>query len=85
MESNKIYRQKGLSRIFDILFGRKDEYFTWYYSSENLEEFDSFTDENNGNYYKFLMGINIDNPHDFYDEYKRRRITELDVLSKISA
>ena len=81
----KYIEKKGLSRIFDKLLGRKNEYFTGYYSSENLEKLDSFINEGEGNYYKFLMGINIDNPHDFYDEYKRKRITELDVLSTISA
>ena len=81
----KYIEKKGLSRIFDKLLGRKNEYFTGYYSSENLEKLDSFIDESSGYYAKFLMGINIDNPHDFYDEYKRKRITELDVLSTISA
>ena len=31
------------------------------------------------------MGIHIENPHQVYDEYKRKRITELDILSTISA
>ena len=81
----KYIEKKGLSRIFDKFLGRKNEYFTGYYSSENLEKLDSFIDESSGYYAKFLMGIDIDNPHDFYDEYKRKRITELDVLSTISA
>ena len=46
---------------------RKVEYFTGYYSSEKVDTTDNYIDEDNGNYAKFLMGINIDNPHDFYD------------------
>ena len=81
----KFIEKKGLSRIFDKLLDRKVEYFTGYFSSEKVDRIDSYIDEDSGNYYKMLMAIDIDNPHDFYDEYKRRRITELDVLSTISA
>ena len=63
----KYIEKKGLSRIFDKLLDRKVEYFTGYYSSEKVDTTDNYIDEDNGNYAKFLMGINIDNPHDFYD------------------
>ena len=63
----KYIEKKGLSRIFDKLLDRKVEYFTGYYSSEKVDTNDNYIDEDNGNYAKFLMGINIDNPHDFYD------------------
>ena len=90
MDCNKIYRKKRyrkkrLSRIIDKLLDGKVGYFTGYYSSEKFEKFDSYIDEDNGNYYQFLIGMNIDNPHVFYDGYKRRRITELDILSTLSA
>ena len=63
----------------------KTEYFTGYYQSDEISERKSWIKEINGNYYKFLRGIRIINNHDEYDLYKRRRITELDVLSTISA
>jgi len=81
----KYIEKKGISRIFDKLFDRKTEYITGYYDSQKLERADSWTTEINGSYYKILMGIYIENPHEVYDEYKRKRITELDVLSTISA
>ena len=81
----KYIEKKGISRIFDKLFDRKTEYITGYYESQKLERADSWTREINGTYYKILMGIHIENPHQVYDEYKRKRITELDILSTISA
>ena len=53
----KYIEKKGLSWILDKLLDRKNEYFTAYFSSNNLENSDSFVYESNGNYYKFLMGM----------------------------
>ena len=77
--------KKGLSRIFDKLLDLKSDYFTGYLmlkeedgASQNIFEID-------GIFYRPLITVYIDNPHDIYDEYKRKRRTELDVLSTISA
>ena len=63
----------------------KSEYTAGYYESEEFSKSKSEIHEINGNYYKFLIGIDIINDHKKYDKYQRRRITELDVLSTISA
>ena len=63
----------------------KSEYTAGYYESEEFSKSKSEIHEINGNYYKFLIGIDIVNAHKKYDKYQRRRITELDVLSTISA
>ena len=81
----KYKEKKGISRLFDKILGLKSEYATGYYESgENIRS-NSEIYEINGNYYKFLISIEIINKHQEYEEYKRRRITELDVLSTISA
>ena len=81
----KYQEKKGISRLFDKLLNLKTEYFTGYYQFDDISEQKSWIQEINGNYYKFLRGIRIINNHDEYDLYKRRRITELDILSTISA
>ena len=87
MESHKILyiEKKGISRLFDKILGLKSEYATGNYESGEFSQSKSKIHEINGNYYKFLIGFNIENDHKKYDLYKRRRITELDVLSTISA
>ena len=77
--------KKGISRLFDKWFDLKNEYFTGSYESDIQENYESYIEEIDGNYYRFLTGVVIYNYHEVYDEYKRRKIIILDVLSTISA
>ena len=81
----KYKEKKGISRIFDKMLGLKSEYTTGDYESGEAYSSKSLIFEINGYYYKFLLSIEIKNRHHKYEEYQRRRITELDVLSTISA
>ena len=83
----KYKEKKGISRLFDNLFGLKSEYFTGYYESieKEKEKKDSYVINYKGIYYKCLIDIEIINDHLVFDEYQRSKTTELDVLSTISA
>ena len=81
----KYKEKKGISRLFDKLFDLKSEYFTGYYESDKIEKVDSYVGTVDGSHYKCLIRIKIINDHKVYDEYQRRKKTELDVLSTISA
>ena len=83
----KYKEKKGISRLFDNLFGLKSEYFTGYYESieKEKEKKDSYVINYKGIYYKCLINIEIINDHLVFDEYQRNKTTELDVLSTISA
>ena len=82
----KYKEKKGISRLFDKLLNLKTEYYTGHFGIDEVsDEEESWIDEIDGNYYKHLKGIFIENNHREYDLYKRRRITVLDVLSTISA
>ena len=82
----KYVEKKGLSKLFDKIFGLKSEYFTGDYKSEESRiENKMSIKEVNGSYYKLLIYIEIRNEHQEYDEYRRKEITILDVLSTISA
>ena len=81
----KYKEKKGLSRIFDKLLDLKSEYFTGYYDSPYEYEDDEWDIYIDGSSYKYLRTIRIENLHDVYDEYRRKKRTELDVLSTISA
>ena len=83
----KYKEKKGISRLFDNLFGLKSEYFTGYYESieKEKEKKDSYVINYKGIYYKCLIDIEIINEHLVFDEYQRSKTTELDVLSTISA
>ena len=81
----KYKEKKGISRLFDKILGLKSEYATGDYEYNEISAGNSKIHEINGNYYKFLLCIEIKNKPQEYVEYKRRRITELDALSTISA
>jgi len=81
----KYKEKKGISRLFDKLLNLKTEYYTGHFDIDEVFEKKSWIGEIDGNYYKNLKGIFIENNHREYDLYKRRRITVLDVLSTISA
>ena len=78
--------KKGLSRIFDKLLDLKSEYFTGYliFDTEGIVQITGVITID-GNKYRHVNEIHINNPHEAYDEYKRKGRTELDVLSTISA
>ena len=82
----KYVEKKGLSKLFDKILGLKSEYFTGDYKSEESRIENKMSIEKyNGSYYKLLIYIEIRNEHQEYDEYRRKEITILDVLSTISA
>ena len=83
----KYKEEKGISRIFDKLMGKKNEYTSGYISS--IESIDinhpiinrkKISDKNLKIIGEFLMSSEKN-----YTEYKRRKISLLDVISKIGA
>ena len=81
-----IYKEKkGISRLLDKLFDTKTEYYTGSYNFGELNPSQNHIYKIGKEYYLSLYDISIQNLHQIYDEYKRKKITELDVLSKISA
>ena len=77
--------KKGLSRIFDKLRNLKTEYYSGYFDSRSTELSNNTIKKIKREYYRPLLVVKINNRHEVYDDYKRRKITELDVLSTISA
>ena len=79
-----IYKEKkGISRLFDRLFDTKSEYFTGSYDMGEMNTLPSQIIYFRGNYYRSLFSVDSRNHHQFYELYKRKKITELDVLSSI--
>ena len=82
----KYKEKKGISRIFDNILGLKSEYY-----AGDVKDFAKFEDEewiiDGGElgYFRLLALFRMINTHHNYDEYRRRKISLLDVLSKVSA
>ena len=82
----KYKEKKGISRIFDNIFNLKTDYYAGDVSEAGLFETNPFFwPDGKGNYFKVLVLLEMRNDHWIYDEYRRRKISPLDVLSKISA
>ncbi len=81
----KYKEKKGISRIFDKLLVRKSEYFTGDYEENTMTKLNSSIYPLKGNYYLFLFRVRMRNQHGILDEYSRKKITELDIISTISA
>ena len=83
----KYKEKKGISRIFDKILNLKTEYYAGDISEYGLYETSNllYWPDGQGNYYKVLVELQMENYHWVYDEYRRRKISPLDVLSKISA
>jgi len=83
---NIIYKdEKGISRLFDIIKGEKDEIIGGHIASSDSYFFDRTLKKSEYNSIKFLGEIKIKNDHMNQIEIKRRIITPLDVISKLSA
>ena len=77
---------KGISRLWDYLINKKNEYITGYFSSSYFNIMDnSELLKINGSNYKLISIIKSFNSHNDYEEYKRKKIGILDVISKIGA
>jgi hypothetical protein len=82
----KYKEKKGISRIFDNILGLKTEYFAGDINDyAKFEDSQSILTDGKGNYYRLIAFFQMINNHWVYDEYRRRKISPLDVLSKISA
>ena len=88
----KYKEEKGISRIFDNMFGKTSELTAGYIESSqsfNLlvsKDIYGFQDEDsNYHYYKILGLVQMRIPYKKYVEYNRKKITELDVISTIGA
>ena len=83
----KYKEEKGISRLFDKLIGKKNEYTSGYISSIETSDIThpiidrkKISDKNLKIIGEFLMSSEKN-----YTEYKRRKISLLDVISKIGA
>ena len=83
----KYKEEKGIYRLFDRLFGKKNEYTSGYISSAGYLDIthpiirrNTVTDMN----FKILAEFLMSNESN-YTEYKRRKISILDAISKIGA
>ena len=82
----KYKEKKGISRIFDNILGLKTEYLAGDINDFGKFESSEFiVNDEEGNYFRILALFRMINNHWMHDEYRRRKITLLDVLSKIGA
>ena len=82
----KYKEKKGISRIFDKILNLKSEYIAGDVSPFGTNIDDPFYFQSEQGYsFKVLALLQMGNYHLNYDEYRRRKISPLDVLSNISA
>ena len=84
----KYKEEKGISRLFDQLFEKKNEYIGGYISPAEVSYINHpiFSEiKIQGKYSKILGEFLMTNTQRQYTEYKRRKISMLDVLAKIGA
>ena len=83
----KYKEEKGISRIFDQLFEKKNEYIGGYISPGEVSYINHpiFSNIIAGKHSRILGEFLMSNTQRQYIEYKRRKISILDVLAKIGA
>ena len=85
----KYKEEKGISRLWDMMKGLKNEYISGYISSTESHVADNYVeiiqDEMNSSKYRLVSLIYLNNEHFQHSEYKRRHIGFLDILSTIGA
>ena len=84
----KYKEEKGISRLFDQLFEKKNEYIGGYISPAEVSYINHPITSQikiQGKYSKILGEFLMTNTQRQYTEYKRRKISILDVLAKIGA
>ena len=88
----KYKEEKGITRIFDKMFGKTNELTAGYIESSqyfNLlvpDDIDTIQDKDSNNHYFKVLGlVQMRIPYKKYVEYNREKITVLDVISTIGA